>query len=95
MTKGSSNFKDIRTNLFQMRKRHLMLNRRWFFARELARNLAECFERIEMRMSVEEPVAYSVTLKNDVLSQEAILESLSHDLETTPMIIEAQQRMVR
>lgn len=95
MTEGSYNFKDIRTNLFQMRKSHLMLNRRWLFARELAKNLAKCFERIEMRMSVEEPVAYSVTLKNDVLSQEAILGSLLHDLETTPMMIEAQQRMVR
>ena len=71
VTKDMRDFKNIRTNLFKMRKRHLMLNRRWLFAKELARNLTQCFDMIERRNSIEEPVAYSTVLRNKPLRMEA------------------------
>ena len=95
VTQNMCDFKNIRTSLFHLRKRHFMLNRRWLFAREMAKNLTSCFDRIEKRNSTEEPVAYSATLRDTVLSHEAFLGSLLHDLDTTPLRIEAQQTMVR
>ncbi|KPM38527.1 hypothetical protein AK830_g8045 [Neonectria ditissima] len=76
--------KNIRNNVFEMRRNHLMLHRRWTFARELADNLVRCFDKVEKRNSSEtNMVKYSATLREMVEAQDDILKTLLHDLDAT------------
>ncbi|KAK7398624.1 hypothetical protein QQX98_011984 [Neonectria punicea] len=87
--------KDIRNNVFEMRRNHHMLHRRWIFARELADNLVRCFNKIERRNCSETNVVkYSATLREMVQAQDDILKTLLHDLDATVPRIEAQQTTV-
>ncbi|KAF7551233.1 hypothetical protein G7Z17_g5169 [Cylindrodendrum hubeiense] len=89
------NARDIRNNVFGMRRNHVMLQRRWTFARELADNLIRCFGKIEKRNSTENnPIKYSGGLRDTVQAQDDILKILLHDLDTTLSRIQAQQTTV-
>ncbi|KAK2762828.1 hypothetical protein FQN54_001003 [Arachnomyces sp. PD_36] len=94
ISRDTYDFADIRTNLFNMRRKHLMLHRRWMFAQEFAEILARCFRTIEKRCSSLEPVEYSASLAERVRTQKSILGTVLHDLETIPLRIDAQQTMI-
>lgn len=86
---------DMRNKVFKMQQSHVMLHRRWTFARELTDNLARCFDKIEKRNSKENNVMeYSATFRDIVQAQDDILKTLLHDLDTTLSRIQAQQTNV-
>lgn len=85
----------LRDSLFRMRRRHFMLQRRWRFAQELARNLARCFDHIEGREASQNPGKYSAKLRDGVQEQHFILGIMRHDLDNLTLRINAQQTVVR
>lgn len=94
-TKKVKDLKMMKHSLFGLQRTHFFLHRRWAFASELVENLAEAFAIIARRQSSEdETYEYSLTLRTRVASQQAILKSVSHDLDTTASRIESQQQFV-
>ncbi|KAH7144415.1 hypothetical protein B0J13DRAFT_44321 [Dactylonectria estremocensis] len=89
------NAMEIRNHVFGMRRHHVMLHRRWTFAREFADNMVRCFNKIEKRNSRENNmVAYSSSLRDAVQTQDDILKILLYDLNTTLSRIQAQQTTI-
>ncbi|KAK0673081.1 hypothetical protein QBC41DRAFT_266732 [Cercophora samala] len=76
--------KNIRNELFALRKKNLFLRRRCEFAMELSQSLVQSFGILERRVSSEdEVVKYSPTLVTRVANQQAILKNVLDDLDTT------------
>ncbi|KAK7408101.1 hypothetical protein QQX98_009756 [Neonectria punicea] len=81
-----------RREFFRMREKNLHLRRRWEFASELAKTLIETFGILERRYLTEDDVGgYSPSLTANVVSQQATLKSLIHELDTTHAMMEYQQ----
>ncbi|KAK7417881.1 hypothetical protein QQZ08_011462 [Neonectria magnoliae] len=81
-----------RREFFEMREKNLHLRRRWEFASELAKTLIETFGILERRYSTEDDVGgYSPSLTANVVSQQATLKSLNHELDTTRAMMDYQQ----
>jgi hypothetical protein len=93
--KSAADLKEVKIGLFALRDKKDILLRRWEFASELAGNLLEFFGIIERRYSSEdETVTYSPTLTARVTSQQTILKSARHDLNSISSRIESQQNFV-
>lgn len=85
-----------RDKIFQREKTHLLLHRRWLFAKELADTLIRAFDIIATRESTSSrrPEVHSETLKQNVAIQQSMLQTIQHDLDMTPWSIKAQCEMV-
>jgi len=84
----------VRSELFYMERRHLMLHRRWLFDQDLAANLKRCFDAIQDRASREQPVTYSQKLHRIVQTQKDLSNTLQHDLDALPRKIQSQHKRV-
>jgi len=84
-----------RSALLAIQQRHLTLKRRWAFLKDFAETLVAYFIARETSMSKEgDPAFYSPTLRKKVDRELANLASLSHELSSIPLRIEAQQTSV-
>jgi Mg2+ and Co2+ transporter CorA len=84
-----------RSALLAIQQRHLMLKRRWAFLSDFIHTLIAYFGLREASMSNEgDPAFYSSTLRKKVDRELANLASLSHELSSIPLRIEAQQTSV-
>ncbi|KAK4451677.1 hypothetical protein QBC34DRAFT_51173 [Podospora aff. communis PSN243] len=81
-----------RSALLAVQQQHLMLKRRWAFLNDFTQTLVVYFGLREASMSNEgDPAFYSSTLRKKVDRELANLASLSHELRSIPLRIEAQQ----
>ncbi|OKL58252.1 hypothetical protein UA08_06496 [Talaromyces atroroseus] len=81
----------IREKIFQREKSHLMLHRRWLFAKELADTLLRSFEIITTRTNNKNCLeVHSEIAKQNVMTQQSMLQAIQHDLDMTPWSIKAQ-----
>lgn len=86
--------KGAKTRLFDLGMEHLKFRNRWLFAKELATNLMNCFDRLAISGNPNSGKAtYSKTLRRRVETQIALSELLKHDLETIPSKIQTQHQM--
>ena len=86
---------NVKITLFELGKAHLKLRNRWLFERELAKNIARCFDEIVRRQSKDSSTAiYSKTLQQRVETQANLSMMLQHDFDTIPSKIKAQHQMV-
>jgi hypothetical protein len=84
-----------REKIFQREKTHLMLHRRWLFAKELADTLIRSFDIITTRTSNNNRLEeHSAMAKQNVVIQQSMLQTIQHDLDMTPWSIKAQCEMV-
>ena len=90
--------RQVKTQLFALRRLQGSLDQRHRFAVELASNLEKTFETLRKRGrgKLEEPsTEYSGLLKEAVQTLSFILETLEHEVTVASPRIEAQQTMVR
>ncbi|KAL1874774.1 hypothetical protein VTK73DRAFT_193 [Phialemonium thermophilum] len=95
-TANASGLAGLRESLYKMRRTYLSLHARWSLAKDLASNVARCFDILEQRANSrdEDPITYSRVLRNKLRSESANLDLLLHDLDAMPMRMDAQQTML-
>lgn len=85
----------IRRRIFELGKIHVNLRRKWLFERELADTLLQYFSIIERQHAMEEVrPKYSETLRRRVQTDDHLCKSLEYDLDSIPLKIESQRKVV-